>query len=124
VKSQRPMFLDLTKMRFPITAIASILHRVSGVVIFLALPLFMYLLHQSLLSQGAFLQMQHLLATAWMKVVMWAVLTAVTYHLLAGLRHIVMDFGFLESLSQARKTAYLVIVLAVVLSVAIGVWLC
>ncbi|MGL1161857.1 succinate dehydrogenase, cytochrome b556 subunit, partial [Vibrio parahaemolyticus] len=44
VNKQRPVNLDLTTIRFPVTAIASILHRVSGVITFVAVGILLWLL--------------------------------------------------------------------------------
>lgn len=123
MNSQRPIFLNLTQLKFPRMAIVSILHRISGVVMFLALPLLLYLLHQSLYSQTSFVATQQLLAKPLMILIMWGVLSAVVFHILAGIRHLIMDCGYFESLRAGRMTATLVLILAAIATVLLGVWL-
>jgi succinate dehydrogenase / fumarate reductase cytochrome b subunit len=123
VKDTRPVNLDLTKFRFPRMAIVSILHRISGVVLFISLPILLYLLHQSLASQHSFLQIQDMLMNPLIKIVIWGILAATAFHLVAGVRHLLMDLGYFESLSASKATATLVFVLSIVLIALVGVWL-
>jgi len=119
----RPVFLNLSKMKFPPMAIVSILHRITGVVIFLGLPLALYLLDQSLQSPARFLDIQAFLAIPLIKFTAWVLLIAVAYHFLAGLRHMIMDCGFGEHLRTARITAYLIICVSMMAAIFLGVWL-
>lgn len=119
----RPVHLDLTRMQFPPMAIVSILHRISGVLLFLLLPLALYLLHRSLQSQISFAQLHAFLRMPLIKILLWMMLSAVGFHLLAGIRHLLMDCGLGEQLTSARISAYLIIILGVVVMVAAGGWL-
>ena len=119
----RPVFLNLLQIRFPVTAIASILHRVSGVLMFIALPFMMYALDRSLTSPEGFKEIQTCLSSMCGKLMLLAVLAAVFYHVLAGVRHLIMDMGFFESMRGGRITAYITIILAVVLTLGAGCWL-
>ncbi len=121
--TQRPVFLDLFKMRFPITAIISICHRISGVLLFLFLPLLIYLLGASIASEASFLHLKVWIHQPGIAFLIWLMLSASTFHFFAGIRHIIMDFGFFEHLNQARQTAYAVIGLTGACVVLIGVWL-
>lgn len=120
---QRPINLDLRSLRFPPMAIASILHRISGIVLFFILPFVLYLLSLSLRSSASFDDLQHLLAKPYCKVVLWAFSAALIYHILAGIRHLLMDMGVGEHLAVARRSAQVVITLGVVLAVCLGVWI-
>ena len=122
-KVERPVHLDLTRMTFPPMAIVSILHRISGVLLFLLLPFALYLLHHSLSSQDSFDQLQHQLHSPMMKLLSWILISSVSFHFFAGLRHMVMDCGIGESLKVARFTAFFVIFLAAIAIVLAGVWL-
>ena len=122
-KDTRPMHLDLTRMKFPPMAIVSILHRITGVLLFLLLPLALYLLHHSLESQISFAQLHAVVKMSVIKFLLWVMLSAVGYHLLAGIRHMLMDIGFGEKLATARFTAYFLIVLSIMVAVAAGVWI-
>ncbi|CAH0533883.1 Succinate dehydrogenase cytochrome b556 subunit [Vibrio stylophorae] len=110
-------------MHFPIPAIASILHRISGVVLFLSLAPLLWLLNQSLASPSQFAEVQIWLSYWWMKLILWSVLTATAYHICAGVRHLIMDLGFGESLKAGKQSAIIAIGIALVLSVLGGIWL-
>ena len=107
---RRPVNLDLTKFAFPVTAIASIIHRISGVVIFLTLPLLLYFFDKSLSSEASFNRLVHLLkADLLMKLLLLMFLTALFYHLAAGVKHLLADFGIGEELASARLATYILI---------------
>lgn len=120
----RPVHLDLTRMKFPPMAIVSIMHRVSGVLLFLLLPFVLYILHTSLHSEVSFTQLQQTMTHPEMRFLLWVLLSAVSFHFLAGIRHMLMDCGLAEALGTARVTAYLLMVLAAIVVVFVGVWLC
>lgn len=120
----RPVHLDLIRMKFPIMAIVSVMHRASGVLLFLLLPLLFYLLHTSLQSEVTFTQLQVTLAMPEMKFLLWVLFSAVAFHFFAGIRHMLMDCGVAEALEKARVTACLVICLEVIVMIVVGVWLC
>ncbi|WP_017445580.1 succinate dehydrogenase, cytochrome b556 subunit [Gayadomonas joobiniege] len=122
MKKQRPVNLDLTTVKFPASAIASILHRVTGVAMFIAMGILMWVLAASLSSQTGFEQVHQWSQSIWGKFIYWGTLTALGYHVLAGLRHLVMDLGHWENLESGNLSAKIVVVLAVVLSVIAGVW--
>lgn len=96
VKKQRPVNLDLQTIRFPVTAIASILHRVSGVITFVAVGILLWLLGLSLSSQEGFLQAAAIMNSFIVKFIFWGILTALAYHICGGIRHLLMDFGYIE----------------------------
>lgn len=123
VNYQRPINLDLGSLKFPPMAIASILHRISGLMLFLLLPFMMYLLSVSLRSSTSFDYLQTLLINPCYKLVLWAFSAALIYHLLAGFRHMFMDIGFGEQLHTARRSAIVVIVCAIILTIGLGVWI-
>ncbi|MGL4899919.1 MAG: succinate dehydrogenase, cytochrome b556 subunit, partial [Shewanella sp.] len=81
VKKQRPVHLDLQTIRFPATAIASILHRISGVIMLFAVGILMWLLNSTLASAESFAGVQALFDNFVVKFVIWGILTALAYHL-------------------------------------------
>src|ERR1700733_11708112 len=90
MKNKRPKNLDLFTIRFPLPAIVSILHRISGVVLFLLIPACLWLLQYSLTYVG----FEHLFGffhQPAVKIVLWCVLLPFIYHLLAGIRHLLSD---------------------------------
>ncbi|EFE21942.1 succinate dehydrogenase, cytochrome b556 subunit [Edwardsiella tarda ATCC 23685] len=123
VKKQRPVNLDLPTIRFPITAIASILHRVSGVIVFVSIGILLWLLGLSLLSAEGFAQASAVVDGVLVKLVLWGILTALAYHICGGIRHLLMDFGYLEeTFSVGCRSAQVAFAATVLLSICAGVW--
>ncbi|QWK93827.1 succinate dehydrogenase cytochrome b556 subunit [Plesiomonas shigelloides] len=122
VNKQRPVNLDLKTISFPITAIASILHRVSGVITFIALGILLWLLSLSLSSEQGFAQAQVITDTFLVKFILWGILTALAYHVVGGVRHLLMDLGFgEENLAVASRSARIAFAITIVLSLLAGV---
>ena len=122
VKKQRPVNLDLQTIRFPVTAIASILHRVSGVITFVAVGILLWLLGLSVSSQEGFMQAAVIMNSFFVIFIFWGILTALAYHVCGGIRHLLMDFGYIEeSLAAGTRSAQVAMVLTLVLSVLAGV---
>lgn len=123
MKDNRPVNLDIKTIWFPIPAIASILHRISGVAIFFGFAILLCLLDSSLSSAESFAQVQHYLAeSVLLKLAVWLVLCGFIYHTCAGIRHLFMDLGLGMELKSGRNTATVMIVVAVILMVLAGVW--
>lgn len=125
VRKNRPVNLDIAAMRFPITAITSIIHRLTGVLLFVLIPFALYGLDRSLSSQDGFNAIKSFMTNPIMKIVMWFCFSGLFYHVIAGVRHMLMDIGVAEEKSSGKIGAWLVIVLAVVASalLAIREWL-
>lgn len=83
----------------------------------------LWLLSSSLHSEAGFLDVQAWLAMPLVKLVVWAILAGLLYHLIAGVKHLVMDLGIGETLEGANTGAKLVVVVSVVAIVLAGVWL-
>ena len=122
MRSARPYFLDLLRIRLAVGGFVSILHRVSGAVLALSVPVLLYVLMQSLRSEQGFANV-----LAWchhwpggLAVVMgvWAI----SHHLFAGLRHLGFDLGWGEERLRARHTAWLVLALSVALTLWAAAW--
>jgi succinate dehydrogenase, cytochrome b556 subunit len=113
---------DLLRYRLPLPGIASILHRISGVALFLGLILILPLLQMSLKSDAGFEAFRSIVwANPIAKLVLIGLLLATIYHFLAGLRHMIQDANYWLDLAQSRRTAMLTMVLAVVLTALIVV---
>jgi succinate dehydrogenase / fumarate reductase cytochrome b subunit len=123
VNKKRPVNLDLGSMKFPPMAIASILHRISGILLFILLPVLICFLGQSLQSETAFNHLKMDLAAPAYKLVLWAFSAALAYHILAGIRHMIMDWGFGDHLCASRRSAIVVIALAVIATILLGMWI-
>ncbi len=123
MKDNRPVNLDFTTFKLPLPAITSILHRISGGFLFFGLALLLYLLDQSLESAEGFARVTEWLGNPLVKLITWAVLAALLYHLFAGIKHLVMDLGIGETISGGVLGARLVIAASLVAIVAAGVWI-
>lgn len=118
---QRPVNLDLQTISFPVTAIASILHRVSGVITFVALSILLWMLGTSLSSPEGFDTVMSILDNFLVKLVFWGILTALAYHIVLGIRHLIMDMGYWEELESGSQSARVAFVITGVLAVLAGV---
>lgn len=123
MSDKRPVNLDIGSMRLPITAWASITHRISGVFLFVAMAFLIWGLDASLRSAESFAALQQLLTGPLAKLVLLAISAGMIYHSLAGIRHMVMDFGIGESMPGGVRSARIVIVLTVVLTLLAGWWI-
>ncbi|MGR5061802.1 succinate dehydrogenase cytochrome b556 subunit [Photobacterium sp. DNB22_13_2] len=124
VNKPRPVNLDLQTIRFPLTAIASILHRVSGVITFVAVAILLWLLSLSLSSPEGFASATGIVDSFFVKLVLWGILTALFYHIVVGIRHLLMDMGYFEEMETGIKSAKVSFVIVGVLSLFAGglVW--
>ncbi|HFC8842170.1 TPA: succinate dehydrogenase, cytochrome b556 subunit [Neisseria oralis] len=119
VKS-RPVFLEIPNIRLPIPGIVSILHRISGVILFVMLPVLLYLLSGTLSRESAFETYRAIVSNPLVKLILVGVLWAYLHHLLAGVRFLLLDAHKGLELNTARNTAKLVFTAALVLTVILG----
>ena len=117
-----PVFLKLAQIRFPIGAIASIAHRVSGVLLFIALPVVAVLLDTSLRDEAGFASVRDLISSPLAVVAAGVLVWALVHHVLAGIRHLLMDVGIGGELERARASARLVLIAAPALAVFLLFW--
>ena len=100
-----PRYLNLFKIALPLPGISSILHRISAVAIFvLSLPM-MWVLVFSLSSEANYQIIISLFENFFLKSLLSLFITAIFYHFVSGLRHLVMDFGYWETLRAGRMSA-------------------
>lgn len=123
MNSQRPVNLDLRTIKLPITAYTSILHRISGVILFFGIAILLYGLDASLSSAESFDQVKACMAHPLAKLIVWGLLSALLYHLVAGIRHLVMDMGVGETLEGGKLGSKIVLVVSLVLILLAGVWI-
>jgi len=123
VKSQRHVNLDLRTIKVPITAVTSFLHRVSGIIVFLGLGIMLFALSKSLGSEEGFADVKGYLTSPLAKFVAWGLLSALLYHMIAGVRHLIMDMGVGETLEGGRLGSKIIVALSLVAFVLAGVWI-
>jgi succinate dehydrogenase / fumarate reductase, cytochrome b subunit len=123
VKDKRPVNLDIGSMRLPITAWASITHRASGVFLFVGMSVLLWALDASLASPESFASLQESLGDPLFKLVLWAVVSGLIYHSLAGVKHLVMDFGVGETMAGGVLGVRIVVALSAFFIVLAGIWI-
>ncbi len=121
VAKPRPKHLNLMQIRQPMPAIISIMHRISGAVLFLLIPLLLWLFQASLESPESFAEFRSVAAHPLMKLVLLGLLWGYLHHLLAGLRHLFLDLDIGTELATARLTSMIVFTAGIVLTLVVGV---
>ena len=110
---ERPVYLDLRKIRLPMSAFSSITHRLSGIyVFFITLPLLLYVINESTLSKSSYEDLLvSLNSFSFFSLFFYVSLSFFWYHILTGLRHLIMDFFHIgESLKGANYSAIFVVI--------------
>lgn len=124
-KPPRPVYLNLFAIRLPLPGFVSILHRVSGALLFVAgIPLLLCAVQASLASPESYAELRASLAHPLIKLVLLALAWAYIHHFLAGVRHLVLDLDIGTELASARRSSAVVFVLAILLTllVALKLW--
>lgn len=115
-------FGDITlKYRMPLAARVSILHRVSGALLFLFLPFLLYLFDQSLTSELSFEVFKAFLSNIIVKLIVLALSWAFLFHFCAGIRHLMMDMNHdAVSKERGKKTSVVVFAVSTLLTIAVA----
>ncbi len=106
---QRPVYLNLVKIRLPLPGIVSFAHRITGVILFLSLPFAVYLLDLSVESKQSFAEVQQILKQPVMLFVQILLLWSLAHHFFAGIRFLLIDAEIGVEKSQARLGSWLVL---------------
>ena len=125
LKKNRPKNLNLLTIRLPINAVVSILHRASGVGLFLSLPLILLAFKASVSSPNSYFLLTNVLNTWYVKLVLIGFSWAFFHHFFAGIRHLLQDIHWMTSLNKARFSSRVVLWMVgiSVLIFAIAIWL-
>ncbi len=113
---------DLAAFAWPITAATSILHRATGVILFIGVGFGLYALDMSLTSEAGFEALKGMMASPFGKFVTWGLLTALGYHFVAGIKHLFMDFGVGATLEGSKFGARVTLFFSLILAVLAGIW--
>ena len=119
----RPKYLNLLQIKLPVPGLVSILHRVSGAVLFLFIPFLLVLLELTLASPAGFLRFKAVLSHWAVKLLVIGLVWAYLHHLLAGIRHLALDLDYGTELPAARASSHAVLVTGIVLAVIFGLML-
>ncbi|MDO8988568.1 MAG: succinate dehydrogenase, cytochrome b556 subunit [Sideroxyarcus sp.] len=118
---KRPKHLALHKIQFPLPSYVSILHRVSGAVLFLALPVLLLVFDQSLRSIETYTNLAECLANPLLKLMLLGLMWAFLHHFCAGLRYLAIDLHLLPTLAAARSSSVWVLAVSLTLTIVFGV---
>ncbi|HJW56887.1 MAG TPA: succinate dehydrogenase, cytochrome b556 subunit [Burkholderiaceae bacterium] len=125
ITKNRPQFRNihvtqLASYRLPLAGLISILHRISGFLMFLLLPLILFLLEKSLTSEISFEYFKGFASHWFIKLIILALSWAYLHHFCAGIRHLIMDLHFGLDKDGARKSAVGVFAVSLPLAVLIA----
>jgi succinate dehydrogenase / fumarate reductase cytochrome b subunit len=124
-KQKRPKFLNLFAIHLPVAGVTSFAHRVSGAILFLAIPGLIYLFGLSLRDAKSFATALSLFDSVCVKLICTILTWSISHHLLAGIRFLLMDIDIGENLSAAKASAWIVNIVGVLvfLLIAFKIWL-
>lgn len=106
----RPVYLNLFKIRLPVPGIVSLAHRASGVLLFLAIPFLIYLLDLSITSSQGFNQVLEILQQPVVMLAQLVLVWAIVHHFFAGIRFLLIDFDLGIEKTSSNIGAWLVLV--------------
>jgi len=109
-QNKRPIYLDLRRIRQPVTAVLSIGHRMSGILLFLCIPLLVYLLELSLRDGDSHARVAAFFSHGVVKIFSLLVLWGFAHHLFAGIRFMFIDVDVGVNKEAARRTAWMVMI--------------
>jgi succinate dehydrogenase / fumarate reductase cytochrome b subunit len=121
MKKIRPKHLALHKIKLPLPAYVSILHRATGALLFLALPVLLLILDQSLRSIETYTNLTEWLTHPILKLALLGLMWAFLHHFCAGLRYLAIDLHLLPSLAAARASSVWVMAVSLTLTIVLGV---
>lgn len=121
MNKKRPVHLALHQIKLPLPGIVSILHRISGLMLFMALPVLLLMLQYSLNSIQTYTELMSILAQPLLKVLLLGLLWAFLHHFCAGLRYLAVDLHLVRTLAQARNSSKVVMLVSLILTVFLGV---
>lgn len=119
----RPVFLNLWNIRFPLSAISSILHRISGFFLAIGLPFLGWIFYQSLASLESFNWLKDLiLSDPIIRCWVWLSGCALIYHSIAGIRHLLMDLHLFETQKAGKITSIIVFIFFILMTTLYSFW--
>lgn len=117
MKKNRPLNINPLTIKLPIPALVSISHRLSGVFIFMLIPWLLWMLSQSLATEQSYLALKSYFESVGLRFLLWILLVGICFHLIAGLRHLLMDCHLGDSLKAGRMGSYLVILFTLIFAI-------
>lgn len=119
---QRPININPLSIRLPVPAWVSIMHRLSGLLVFALIPVLLWCLQESLASEQQFNELVQAMDAFWLKALLFFFCAGFIFHICAGIRHLLMDVHIGESLCAARMSAKGVLIVSGVLILSSLLW--
>jgi succinate dehydrogenase / fumarate reductase cytochrome b subunit len=125
VKKDRPVYRNiglaqLIKYRLPWAGKVSILHRISGAVLFLLLPFILYLFDQSLASELSYQNFQAFTGNILVKIICLGLIWSFLHHFCAGIRYLLLDLEIGVEKSESNRSAIFVLIVGIALTAVVG----
>ena len=123
MKDKRPVNLDIGTIHLPLAALTSITHRISGVILFAGIAILLWLFQRSLETEASFNEVRAFFESPLLKFIVWGALSALCYHMVAGVKHLLLDAGIGETREGGPLGARIVIAVSAVLIIMMGAWI-
>lgn len=119
----RPKYVSLFTLtpKMSITAKVSILHRATGVILFLSIPFVLFLLHKSLTEVSFYTAFYGAMSCSLAKLIYIVLILTFVYHMIAGVRFLFLDISKGTEIKKAKMTAWIVLVVSTLITIALGV---
>jgi succinate dehydrogenase / fumarate reductase cytochrome b subunit len=121
MKDKRPVYLNLFKIRLPLTGMVSLAHRASGIFLFIAIPFAVYLLDLSVISAEGFSEVMNIFSHPLIQLTQVLLVWALAHHFFAGIRFLLIDADIGVEKNQANKGAWLVVIAELIV---VGLFIC
>ncbi|EGV20397.1 succinate dehydrogenase, cytochrome b556 subunit [Thiocapsa marina] len=113
MQTTRPVFLELWRIKLPIPAVVSILHRISGVLMVLTIPVAAILFHTALSGPDGFAAVASIMGSWPVKIVLLVLAWSLLHHLFAGIRYLFLDLGIGLDRPAARRSSWMALLAAI-----------
>lgn len=120
IKKKRPVYLNLVQIRLPLPGFVSILHRVSGALLFVSGVWLLFMLDRSLASEAGFESARHYLGFPIVKLALLGLVWAYCHHFCAGIRYLFLDLDKGVDLATARLTSWIVLAASLAMTAYFG----
>ena len=120
LKKKRPVYLNLVQIRLPLPGFVSILHRISGALLFVSAVWLLFILDRSLASESGFESVRHYFSFTLVKLALLGLIWALCHHFCAGIRYLFLDLNKGLDLPAARASSWAVLVVSLALTAFLG----
>lgn len=120
LKKKRPVYLNLVQIRLPLPGFVSILHRISGALLFVSAVWLLFILDRSLASESGFESVRHYFSFTLVKLALLGLIWAFCHHFCAGIRYLFLDLNKGLDLPAARASSWAVLVVSLALTAFLG----